>query len=232
VQDNLRQPLAALEWFETANAWNDSVTALERAVKLLEPEAHGIKLPAIHFAFVLGNPDMLDVRTDMYTGVGNVPGWALLLAYPTDFNLPRLSAVTVHEFHHNIRFALEPLFPAVNLGKYIVAEGLAEAFAAHFFGEDMLGRWTTTLQNTELEPLKPRFHAALLEPDFNVVRGFIFGDWAAKQWGFEAQGIPDFAGYAFGYQLVKAYLEHTGKSIVEATYTPWQDIVEESGYFK
>lgn len=53
-----------------------------------------------------------------------------------------------------------------------------------------------------------------------MVRSYIFGDEITAQQGREAVGVPTYAGYALGYKLVQAYLTRTGKSVVEATYTP------------
>jgi uncharacterized protein YjaZ len=33
-----------------------------------------------------------------------------------------------------------------------------------------------------------------------------------------------------GFRVVRAYLERTGRTAAEATYTPWQEIAEGSGY--
>ena len=81
--------------------------------------------------------------------------------------------------------------------------------------------------------MKPRFAEALLSGvrGFDVVRGYIFGDWAAAQFGYPPQGLPNFAGYTLGFRLVEAYLARTGRRAAEATYTPWEEIVDESEYF-
>lgn len=222
--------LAALDELERAGAWRACVSAFEQAIDALDPVGHGLRLPEANVSFVLADPDGMDARLGSYTGVGNVPGWSLLLAWPTEFNLPRLPAIVTHEFHHNVRFAFEPAWP-MTLGQYLVAEGLAEAFAAHFHGEEKLGRWTTGLAEADLASVRPRFAQALLTQDFNVVRGFIFGDWAASEHGYEAQGVPDFAGYAMGYRMVREALARSGWSVVEATYRPWREIVAASGWF-
>lgn len=222
--------LHALDQIEASGTTENAMHLLEQALAILQPEAHGISLQDMHFAFVLGDPERM--APPLYTGSGNVPGWIMLMAFPTTENLSKLPAIPVHEFHHQIRFQYEPLFPQMTLGKYLVAEGLAEVFAASLCGEERLGPWATTLTLPELETLKPRFASALHCADFTEVRGYIFGDWAARDWGTPALGIPDFAGYAVGYRLVQAYLNKTGQDIVQATYTPWQDIIEKSGFFE
>lgn len=196
----------------------------------LDPAGHGVPLPEVRFTFVLADPDRMDPRTGLYTGVGNVPGCVLLMAWPTTYNVPRLPAIVTHELNHNVRFRVEPWSPATTVGKYLVDEGVAECFAAELHGEAMLGPWTLGLHGPALDALRPRYREALEVTGFDEIRGFIFGDWAAEQTGYRRQGLPDFAGYAFGYRMVRAFLDRTGMSAAEATYRPWREIVEGSGW--
>jgi uncharacterized protein YjaZ len=218
--------LAALAQLQLAAAWPSSLAALERAAASLQPANHGLKLDQVNFSLLLAHPTALG--EDGFTGAANVSGWLLVVVWPNDFNLPRLNSIVVHEFHHLVRFLYEPFWPPT-LGKYLVLEGLAEAFAASFYGEAMLGRWTTGLQPSAIAALKPRFQAALQEDDFNTVRGYIFGTSATLL--DDKNHIPAFAGYALGYRLVLQYLERTGQDIITASYTSWQEIVAESGFF-
>ena len=217
--------LAALDALERAGAWEASVGALRRAIEALQPRRHGIPLERVHFAFTLAHPEGLG--EEGYTGSGNVPGWVVLSAWPTAQNLPKLPAVVAHELNHTVRFHREP-FP-LTLGQYAVAEGVAEAFAAELCGEAALGPWATAVRGAALDALKPRFRTALHERDFAVVRGYIFGDAHAAAFGYAAQGVPAYAGYAIGYHIVRAYLSRTGTTAAEAPYAPWQEIVEASG---
>ncbi len=186
----------------------------------------------MRYTLLLGDPARLDPQLGGYTGVGGWPGQVLAIAWPSDFNLPRLAAVTAHELHHNVRFSHEPFVPqTVTVGQYIVAEGLAEAFAAEQHGEDKLGPWVHSLDDAGVAAILPRFRAALDQGGFDLARGYIFGDWAAQSFGFSPQGIPDFAGYAIGYRTVRAFLTRRGLSAVEATYLPWREIAAGSGLF-
>jgi uncharacterized protein YjaZ len=222
--------LAALDQLDHARVWPTCLDALERAASILRPDAHGITLDEARFAFVLGDPSALDEKNDMYTGVGNVPGALLIMAWPTPFNLPRFPAIAVHELNHNVRFLYEPWSLRTTVGKYLVDEGVAECFAAELYGEEMLGRWTTRLTIAEVEALRPRYREAIDVTGFDEIRGYIFGDWAADAMRYTRQGLPDFAGYAFGYRMVRAFLARTGTSAADATYLPWQQIVDESHY--
>jgi uncharacterized protein YjaZ len=224
--------LGALDRLAEAGSWASCVGAMERAWVALVPEGQGIAIPEVVFSLVLGDPAKLDARMGSYTGAGGQPGRVIVLVWPTDFNLPRLGAIVAHELHHNVRFSFEPFIPhEVTVGQYIVAEGLAEAFAAEQHGEELLGPWVGVLSDEQAAAVTPRFRDALDVRGFNEVRGYIFGDWAATLFGYPPQGVPDFAGYAMGYRVVRAFLARTGTSAAAATYLPWREIVEGSGYF-
>lgn len=167
--------------------------------------------------------------------MGNTPGWACLFIWPRAQNWLKLPAITAHEFNHNIRFQQPDWTFPMTLGAYLVAEGLGETFAAELHGEQSLGPWTTTLPEPELRELAPKYQAALLERDFARVRGFIFGDLSPEQAGEFAVphlGFPPYAGYALGYHIVRDYLCTTGKTAAEATYLPWREIVNGSGWLQ
>lgn len=225
--------LEALDRLERAHVWEDNRAALRRAIDALQPGLHGVGLRQVHLALTLADPQGLG--EEGYTGAGNVPGWVLVSVWPKEHNLPRLPAVTAHEFNHNVRFQQPDWTFPMTLGAYLVAEGLAEAFAAEQHGPQSLGAWTTTLGLDELRQLRPRFQAALHEQDFGVVRGYIFGDGVMAQSGQASGagslGIPAYAGYALGYRVVQDYLARTGRTAAQATSDPWRQIVDGSGWF-
>ena len=175
----------------------------------------------VQFTLVLGSLRHLDLKYGAYTGAQQ-PGAALVMAYPNPVGTPRLPVASAHEIHHIVRFAFEPFMPDLTLGKYLVAEGLAESFGLEVVGDESLGR---TLQRRPVrrnksKGVKPRYKEVLEESDFDVVRGFIFGDWAAERFHYPKQNVPDYAGYTLGFELVQAYLKRTGHSAAEATYVP------------
>lgn len=223
--------LEALDRLERADSVQACIAALQRGWSALVPEAHGIAFEAVRFTLVLGNPETMNPKSGYYTGFGGAPGVVLVMAWPTDFNLPRLPAAAAHELNHNIRFSFEPFTLQTTLGQYMVGEGLAEAFAVEICGEETVGPFAEALSDEEVAAVVPRFRDNLDLAGFNEIRAYIFGDWAAEGSGYTAQGIPDFAGYTIGYRLVRAYLERSGKTAAEATYVPWREIVEESRFF-
>jgi uncharacterized protein YjaZ len=223
--------LAALDKLEQAGTWAESVATIEKAWAALAPETHDINLDKILFAFALGNPAKLESQGG-YTGFGGMPGLVMVLAWPTDENLAKLPAAGAHELNHNIRFSFEPFHPVeTTVGQYIVAEGLAEAFAAEVCGAGNVGPWASALSADQVAEVAPRFKDAIDVNGFSEIRGYIFGDWAAEKSGYKPQGLPDFAGYTVGYELVRSYLDHSGKSASEATYIPWRDVITQSEFF-
>ncbi len=75
--------------------------------------------------------------------------------------------------------------------------------------------------------MKRVYKAALGLKGFDAVRPYIFGDEKSGT----SLGIPGMAGYAVGYHIVKAYMKRTGRDIIEATYTPPERVIKESGFF-
>lgn len=231
-EEDCEEGLEALHTFEEAGTWQACAGAAERALELLNPTTHGLELNPIQFTLVLGSLQHLDIKYGAYTGVQQ-PGAAMVMGYPNPIGTPRLPVASAHEVNHIVRFAFEPFMPDLTLGKYLVAEGLAEAFALEVVGdESLVGPYCTALSAEEVERVKPRFEAALEESDFDVVRRYIFGDWAAERFRYPKQGISDFAGYTVGFELMQAYLRRTRQSAAQATYVPWQEIVEGSAYFQ
>ena len=223
--------LKAISAFEEAGTWQACVAAARKALELLNPSAHGLELEPIAFTLALGSLQTLDLKYGAYTGVQQ-EGAALVMGYPNRVGTPRLPVASAHEIHHIVRFAYEPFMPDLTLGKYIVAEGLAESFGLEVVSNKrLIGPYSAALSDEQIEQVKPRFLEAIGESDFGIVRGFIFGDWAAERFHYPKQSVPDFAGYTVGFELVKAYLKRTNITAAEATYVPWQQIVEESGYF-
>lgn len=223
-----REALAQLERADTFRACTDAV---QESWERLDPFGHGISLGEITFTFMLGSPTVMN-RSGGYTGSGGQPGIVMVMGWPSEFTLPCLPAATAHEVNHNVRFSFEPFrMHETTVGQYIVAEGLAEAFAAEMFGEEGIGPWAQALSEEQIEAVRPRFRDAIEVSGFDEIRGYIFGDWAAEQHHYKPQGLPDFAGYTIGYRVVKAFIANTGTTAAQATYVPWQEIVQQSRYF-
>lgn len=225
--------LAALDRLEAAGAWQGAGEALRLAERAFAAEGHSCLVDRVECALVLANRDdeALMGLGRGYTGFGGFPGYVQIIVWPNGYNLPRLPAAVAHEFHHNVRLSHAPWRPDISVAEYIVLEGLAESFAAALCGPDLLGPWVTTLTDEEMAHSRAVIGRALGVTGFDKVRGYLFGDQPAEAFGYEKTGLPYCAGYTVGYQVVQAYLRNTGRSIVEATFTSAEEIVERSAFF-
>ena len=225
------EALAGLDRFAQAGSLDACTDALVRTIDLLQPSRHSITPPSIRYTLALANPSLRTERDNnaAYVGFAGQPGAIIMIALPSDFNLPRLPAMAAHEAHHNVRMSFEPWVPeTITVGQYLVIEGTAEAFSAELYGEDALGPWTTMHTEDDLRAHRSRFREVIDQT--GDPRPYMFGDWAAQEFHYEAKGLPDYIGYGMGYRIVQSYLEATGLSAVEATWKPWREIVAGSSW--
>ncbi|MBM3192185.1 MAG: hypothetical protein FJZ63_06020, partial [Chlamydiae bacterium] len=127
-----------------------------------------------------------------FSGFGGIPGFIVLILSPTDYVLKSIEALVAHEFHHNIRNAIEP-WPKdnnISVGQYLLIEGLAEAFAAQLYGEDRIGPQTIGLVGADLEKAKQMILPHLEEKGFQVAQSYLFGDALADAFGYPKTGLP------------------------------------------
>jgi uncharacterized protein YjaZ len=224
---------ALVEQLAAHGAWEQFAQALADADKAFAPYQARLMQTPIQAALLVG--DLSGNPLDRgYTGFGSIPGWVMTVyGKADDYTLPRLKGTTVHELNHNIRSVVAPInFMEVTLAYYMVMEGLAEAFAAELYGEDLVGYYVTDFNEGEIAQAKTVIGGALNVTGFNAVRGYIFGDALADTYGFPKAGVPPFAGYAIGYRVVQQFRQRTGKSVAEATFLPAEQIIAESGYFE
>lgn len=216
------------------NAWRRSAAALERGVDAFAPYADRIRLETVTSALVLTNARRGNPIDGGYAGFGGIPGYVMVsFSQANDYTLPRVEGASVHELNHNVRFSVVPFIPMqVTVADYIVAEGLAESFAAELFGEEVVGYFVTDFSEEELVTARRIISDALDVTGFDAVRGYIFGDALAEFMGLPKAGVPNFAGYATGYRMVRQYLKRTGKSVAETTFLPSHEIIAESGFFR
>lgn len=232
--DGARPAITALvDRLAAADAWGRTTAALVRAVTAFAPYADRVRLDTVTAALVLGDQARANPLDRGYTGFGGIPGYVFVVCSDlNDYILPRLDGAAAHELHHNVRFTLFPFIPhMVTVGEYIVAEGLAEAFAAELFGEGVVGYYVTDFPEAELAAATRAVGAALDRTGFDTVRAYIFGDTITTRMGGPAAGVPDFAGYALGYRAVRVYLRRTGKTVAEATLVPAAEIIAGAGFF-
>ena len=191
---------------------------------------NNIELPVQDYLFtiLLANPESpYVIMNEGYCGDGGIPGYIMVWLTPNDYTISRLPVAVAHEVNHNIRFQFIKWKPTITLGEMMVSEGLAENFATFLYGEDNAGPWVTkTDMETLNDYIKPIIHDALHVQGLENLNAYLYGDEMAALQNYPPVGLPYCAGYACGYHLVKHYLKKTGKSIVEATLLPAQEILD------
>ncbi len=228
--EGLPGAVAALDALETADAWVRAESAMVQAAAQF-PNA---SFDSVTVGILLADINRNDPNNRGYTGFGAFAGEVMAVySQPNDYNLSRLEGLVAHEFHHNVRFTVHP-FDMMNtsVGDYIVHEGLAESFATEQFGAEHVGFFVEDQTEDTLATARALIADHLTDSGFNVVRPYIFGDWAVEMMpGTEPVGMPNFGGYAIGYHVVQAYLQRTGCTVAEATQVGGEEIIRESGYF-
>ncbi|KXT85647.1 hypothetical protein STRDD11_00285 [Streptococcus sp. DD11] len=217
----------AVEAISSDRLWQDCQETIQRAIGLFEQAGYNLEVQDYHFTILLGNPESRMLQLNQgYSGDGGIPGYLMLSLLPNDYTLPRMQAALAHECNHNVRFQFIKWNQQTTLADWIVSEGLAESFAAELYGEELIGPWVTSTSPEQLEEIKPIISSQLQLTGMMEMSPYLYGDEIAELQGQLPVGLPYAAGYAYGYHLIQAYLKKTGKSIIEATVTPTEEILE------
>ncbi len=235
LPDQVTEIRELLGTLETAEAWTNGREALAEAAGRFTPYQDRIPFDTVEGWLVLADPARSNALERGYTGATDWTAPRLIGQFwqPNEYNLRCLPGLMAHEMHHLIRLQAFPWdMMKLTVADYIVLEGTAESFATAVFGEDVLGYYVTEADETTAATARQLIGANLQATGFNVIRGYIFGDELAEQWGFQpAGGMPTYGGYAVGYHVVQAFLQRSGLTIEEATFLPADEIVAGSGYF-
>ncbi|MEO1288999.1 MAG: DUF2268 domain-containing putative Zn-dependent protease [Chloroflexota bacterium] len=229
--DELDDIPQALTQLEVADAWQLGENALKKGVAAFAD--YDLPFDTVEGWLMLGVPER-NPSHESYTGAIDFTHPRFVCQYfePDEHNIKALSGAVVHEFNHLVRLRVQPWdMMTTTVSDYIIHEGIAESFATALFGEEVLGYYVTDINDADLAIAKQIISENLQMTGFNVIRGYIFGDHLAEQWGFEKIGMPNFGGYAVGFHVVQAFLKKTGMSVQEATFLPAEQIIAESGYF-
>jgi len=222
---------AVLDTLAQADAWNRAERSLLRARDAFSAYAARLNLPEVVFALCLADLSNMPKEAHNYTGFGGIPGYIMTVyGEPDAYNLKRVEAATVHEFHHNVAAVsgvqnLQVM--TATLGQYMIFEGLAESFSGELYGADCVGPWVAEFDESLLESTKALFRPVLTMTGFNEVRVYIFGNGVMGS----NNKVPMYAGYALGYRVVQAYIKRTGKTVVESTFVAPETIIADSGFF-
>lgn len=224
---------ANIEQLSSDALWNACEKSIQKSLHCFEEG--GIELPVQEYLFtiLLANAESPYITlNEGYCGDGGIPGYIFSCLVPNDYTMSNLPVALAHETNHNVRFQFIKWKNDITLGEMMVSEGLAENFATHLYGEDKAGPWVTkTDLKTLNEYIKPIIHDGLNVQGLENLSAYLYGDEMATLQNYNPVGLPYCAGYACGYYLVKHYLKKTGKSVVEATLLPAEEILKETEDF-
>lgn len=209
--------------------WNNCRESIERSIKCFTDAE--IELPVKEYLYTVLLADPTSpylIMSDNYCGDGGIPGYIFGTLVPSEYTKSRLPVALAHETNHNIRFQFIKWHNDITLAEMMVSEGIAENFAAYLFGEENVGPWVS---KTDMETLngyiKPIIREGLDVQGLDNLTAYLYGDETAVLLNYSPVGLPYCAGYACGYHMIKYYLQKTGKSIIEATLTPADEILNE-----
>ncbi|MEU4575552.1 DUF2268 domain-containing protein [Nonomuraea sp. ATR24] len=217
--------LEALERLARQDVLGQIERELERASEAL---GHLEQEERIQVMFVLGDPDndhLMRVAAGYY-GMGGIPGWLYLLAWPTDEVIGRIGHLAVHEFHHAVRFTTVEWHPVeVTVGEHVISEGLAEAFVRELSGAEAMGPWSSMVTGEEYERARTKIMADFELAGMQHTSAYVLGDSAMRLFGQEPRGIPDMAGYSVGLSLVDEIIEATGMTAAQLSGLPVAELM-------
>lgn len=221
--------MPVIQLLDDDDFWNKCSKSIENSLQKFVDAGIELKFKEYLYTMTLANPESPYAKLcDNYSGDGGIPGYIFGTLVPSDFTKRRMPVALAHETNHNVRFQFIKWSNDISLGEYMVCEGLAENYAAYMYGESEIGAWVTkTDMETLNEYIKPIMKDSLLVNGFNDITAYMYGDELASLQHYNLAGMPYCAGYACGYHMVKYYLNKTGKSIIDATILPAEEILKE-----
>ncbi|HIW91073.1 MAG TPA: DUF2268 domain-containing protein [Candidatus Corynebacterium avicola] len=226
----------AIDLMVDADAWGRIGRGLRRGVAAIRDADPSATIPDLTVLTGIGDPDNDHFMEEIQglTAFGGISGYLQITVWPTPTVLGRLEAIAVHELHHNIRYSeggvvWDPM--TVTLGEQVIAEGLADVFAAELHGEAGYTHFidpVATGDGGDLERTEEIFTKVTGALDTTGMQNFtawIHGDASARLYGVAPVGVPTGAGYAVGARLVRTYLGKTGTTAAQNVRTPADHII-------
>ena len=213
--------------------WESCTESIKKAIAPFEKAKVPLAVEEYKYTILLLDPESIYTQLSKgCCGDGGIPGSIFISLLPSEENIQRIPAVLAHECNHNVRFQFIKWSNSITLEEMMINEGLAENYATWMYGEEAVGPWVTAVdQETILGPCKPILKEGRNVQGLEGITAYLYGDEIAKQRGYFPVGLPFCAGYAFGFFLIKSFLEKTKLSIVEATLLPYEEIKKESKEF-
>lgn len=224
-----------IKYLNNESVWNLCTESIEKSLEQFVNAGVELKVDEYKYTILLANAESIYAKlSGSCCGDGGIPGSIFLSLIPKEDTMNRIPSVLAHECNHNVRFQFIKWSNDITLEEMMINEGLAENFATWMYGEENLGPWVT---NTDMDTLndyvKPLIKKALDVKGLEGITAYLYGDEIAEQQGYFPEGLLYCAGYACGYYMIKYYLNKTGKSIIEATLMPYEEIKKElSGFWR
>lgn len=209
-------------------AWERAESALQQGTTALREADPGATTPDLTVLLGVGDPDNSHFMDEVQglVAFGGISGFIQVHLWPTPTVLDRLEAIFVHELHHNVRYSPGGIVwdpRTVTLGEQLIAEGLADVFAAEIYGDR---GYTHFVDPSAWSPeVLQRVTDASDTTGMENFTAWIHGDASARLSGVEPAGLPTGAGYAVGAQLVRSYLEVSGTTATASVRTPADRII-------
>ena len=220
----------AITTLDEADAWGRVKGALQEGATVLADADPGVQVPDVQVLLLVGDPTSQHFMDELQglSAFGGLSGYISMTVWPTGQVLDRLEAIAAHELHHNVRYSPGGVIwnPAtVTVGEHVVAEGLADVFAAELYGSRGLTHFVsehTRADDAVLATVVSGLHVTGMA-DFAA---WVLGDASARLFGGQPVGLPTGAGYAAGVRIVRAFLDATGTTAAQNVRTPSSDILE------
>ena len=229
VDSALEQVHDGVQALASADAWTRIEKALEDGVAALTAADPGVTIPDLNVLLVLGDPTnehFLD-EVQGLAAFGGISGYITITVWPTSRVLDRLEAIAVHELHHNVRYSPGAVVwdpQTVTVGEHVIAEGLADIFAAELYGDAGYTHFVSEDTRFDDEVLA-KVASGLGVTGMADFAAWVLGDSSAQLFGSEPVGLPTGAGYGAGARLVRAYLDAAGTTAAASVRSSSSDIL-------
>ncbi|MGU3411140.1 DUF2268 domain-containing protein [Microbacterium sp. M1A1_1b] len=220
---------AAVESLEQADAWGRIERALVDGLSDLAAANPRVMIPDLTVLLVLGDPANTHFMDEIrgLSASGGISGFIAITVWPTEEVLGRLEGIALHELHHNVRYSPGGVVwnpQTVTVGEHVVAEGLADLFAAESQGQRGLTHFVSEATRNSDDVLR-RVVEGLGVTGMQDFAAWVLGDSSARLFGSTPVGLPTGAGYAAGARIVQAYLDVTGQDAAANVTTPASEIL-------
>jgi uncharacterized protein YjaZ len=127
-----------------------------------------------------------------------------------------------HEYHHSVWTALYyKTNPILNMADYLVFEGRADSFA-NIIDPQHHSPWTNALTRQQERTAWRTIERRLQSTDAQLLQGLMFGG---------AEGVPHWAGYTIGFQIVQSFLKvHPDLTVNQWTAIPANELLKQASY--